>query len=301
MIDFVIIGAERSGSTLLQQLLLAHPQVRMPKREVPCFEDPYFSEDSVKTLQRQLDLLKNASGNCVTGIKRPNYLGRAECPQRLRNYAPNAKLIALLRNPIDRAVSAYFHQMKFGFIPIRPIEQGLPDVLDGKYATRFPVSEEIINFGRYEQHLRRYQELFPDDQLIIRTNDDFSNNTTGVIADIYAALGIADIEVTHRVVHPVNEGIYSYTRLKILDIRRKRYFRYDENTGRFDLSDKAVDRLIHLVLAGFDRYVLRIILGNKKPTISPDLRKRIYAVFEDDIQFLQEEFALPVANWVLRE
>ena len=124
-LDFMIIGAQKSCSSYVHFCLLDHPEVYIPEEEIPYFENPdYENKDLTKI---KLDSCKEYK---MIGIKRLNYLGEDEVPKRIFKNNPKIKLIAILRNPIERAISAYFHNIKYGFIPVINLEKGLLKILN---------------------------------------------------------------------------------------------------------------------------------------------------------------------------
>ena len=152
MIDFIIIGGQKCGSTYLQNIISDHPAVNMIPGETPYFENPdydQYGKDALDILPKKISML--------TGCKRPTYLSKAEVPSRIHSYNSEAKIIVILRNRIDRFKSAYFHYMNQGFIPIKPINKGIINLLDGSWKDKYPRSSEILEFGLYYEGLKRYR------------------------------------------------------------------------------------------------------------------------------------------------
>src|SRR5271166_1577090 len=113
--DFAIIGAGKSATTWLHMGLRKHPEIFLPENETPFFEDPYYCESDLRPLFSEL---RAARGYATVGIKRPNYLCTPGCADRLAKHIPRARLIAMLRNPVERAVSQYFHLVRSGRLPV---------------------------------------------------------------------------------------------------------------------------------------------------------------------------------------
>jgi len=84
----------------------------LPNRETPFFESPYYETSDKGELG---SIFEGRTKKCLA-IKRPNYIGKTEVPSRTLQDLPDAKLIAVLRNPIEMAIPAYFHNIKYGFL-----------------------------------------------------------------------------------------------------------------------------------------------------------------------------------------
>jgi hypothetical protein len=100
--DFVIIGATKSATTWLLQNLRAHPQVFMPSPEIH-----YFSRHFDRGPAWYRSHFETAPEDHVVGEKSASYLPHPETPRRLRELLPEARLVAQLRNPIERVYSDY--------------------------------------------------------------------------------------------------------------------------------------------------------------------------------------------------
>ena len=94
----------------------------MPGDEVDFFENPTYSSEKIFELEK---LLTSAKDEKIIGIKRADYLARPECPAHLAKHIPKAKLIAILREPIARLVSAYYWYMKLNYLPLAPLNEGV--------------------------------------------------------------------------------------------------------------------------------------------------------------------------------
>ena len=116
---FVVIGAQKSASTFLQRCLADHPEMWLPRGETTFFEDPTYEASRLSDLERMFSRRRER----VLGMKRPSYLSRPEVPGRIRRDLPNVKLIAVLREPISRAVSAYFHMVGGGYLPLLELNE----------------------------------------------------------------------------------------------------------------------------------------------------------------------------------
>jgi hypothetical protein len=298
--NFLIIGAQKSGSTFFLKCLAEHPDVFMPPGEVRFFEDPDYGDGDIRRLE---SLFRNVKQEKALGIKRPGYLSRAEVAARIHQHIPNAKLIAILRNPVDRAISAYFHLMKCGFIPVRPLEDGMTRILDGEYQKTHVKAAEILDFGLYHRHLTRYLDYFDRSQMLILPFETIKVDPLDVVQQAYRFIGVSDtyvpIALTRQARHNPNPGVYSLTRLRILNLRNP--FMYTYNADRTRRTSKrrpsAVDRAVSKMVNTADRYVLARMAGAAQPEASDALRQRLYQTYAEDIDRLEALLDRPLNSW----
>ncbi|MCW5935662.1 MAG: sulfotransferase, partial [Fimbriimonadia bacterium] len=138
MPNFLIIGAAKSGTTALYFYIKQHPEVFMAKVKEPRF---FAYEGGVPEWKGPLDAENNAwvitdkevytalfndvSEEKVWGEASPIYLYSEPAPERIKNYAPDAKLVAILRHPIERAYSHYLHLIRDNREPLRDFGKAL--------------------------------------------------------------------------------------------------------------------------------------------------------------------------------
>jgi hypothetical protein len=155
----------------------------------------------------------------------PLYIFNPLTPRRIHDLAPRAKLIAVLRNPTERAVSHYFHEVRQGreSLPIMEAmtseETRLKESIDNKNFK----SLEYIHFsykgrGRYIEQLISFFELFPSDQLLLLNSDDLFSAPDKVLKKIFEFVGVdagfevRDLEARNvtRNRKDVDEEVYAY-------------------------------------------------------------------------------------------
>ena len=178
--DFVILGAQKAGTSSLYARLAAHPHV-VPalRKEVHWFDDPGADADPsdrhyrafFPTAAERVAVGNADGGTARTGEATPYYLVHPGAPSRAARAAPDAKLIVVLRDPIARAVSGYHHAVRFGH-EHRPIEvaldprfeepAGAPDDVEWWDDQQSPARlRGYLARGRYAEQLARWWEHFP--------------------------------------------------------------------------------------------------------------------------------------------
>jgi Sulfotransferase domain len=294
--NFVILGAQKSASTFVHRCLEEHPEVYIPEQEIRFFENPEYLESTLDTLT---GLFKNVPLKPLRGIKRPDYLGKPEVPERIKTLLPGAKLIAVLRNPVDRLLSAYFYYIKLGFLPVKPLDEGLRAIL-ARNVTGYPRAYDLVEYGFYHKHVTRYVQLFPREQLLLLLHDDIQKQPLESMKQVYAFLGVDETYAPKGLERRENSGLYSLPRLRFLGQRNRLLFRYNDDRTR--LYRNKLSPLNYLgvgAITVIDKMILARLYGNDKPKLSEDLKRELYTLYRDDISALEGLLGKSLEKWKL--
>jgi hypothetical protein len=293
--SFLIVGAQKAGTTFLHGCLARHPQVAMAPGETRFFQDPYY-RPSTEPLEA---LFRHARGARAAGIARPDYLARPECAERIHQMLPHARLLVILRDPVERAISAYYHQMKWGFLPLAHAEQGLRRVLAGEYDRAWPKSREILEYGLYHRHLTRFLKHFPEEHILCLRFEDLRKRPDATLRGVLRFLG-ADEAVALAIPSRAsdrNEGSYALSRSALHRLRVRLAYRFDEQRTRAEarasLPHRAAGRLVQV----FDRHVMARIVSNHKPSISAEIRDHLRAFYQSDLEQLEYLLGWNLRDW----
>ena len=176
-IDFLIIGATKSATTWLQQSLQQHPSVYMPDPELHYFSRAYEQGESWYLSQfKQTD-------RSVKGEKSNSYMDTPDACRRIRADLPEAKLIAQLRNPIERAYSDYCMLYRRGEVGPEIAQYLDPRVADGG---------RFLKGGLYYDQLREYMDMFPSAQLLVLLYENILTAPKKQLQTVAAFLGLDD-------------------------------------------------------------------------------------------------------------
>lgn len=190
--NFVIIGAQRAGTTSLYNYLIQHPSVVAAfSKEVHYFDQLYHRGErwyrSFFPCRRRQPF--------VTGESSPYYLFHPHAPRRLAELLPNARLIVLLRNPVDRALSHYHHEVRLG-VESLPFEAALereavllPD--EQRALEADPMHNDFIYLhysyltrGIYVNQLRRWMKYIPRERILILQSEQLYQTPVAVVAQV---------------------------------------------------------------------------------------------------------------------
>ena len=208
---FLGIGTQKGGTTTLYQLLKPHPEVFLPDNK----EVHYFTKHYGAGEDWYVEQFEGAAPGQLRGEITPYYLFHQAAPERIHALRHNMRLIALLRDPVERTLSQYFHSQRLGLEEL-PLEQAL-----AAEAKRLAGSEAVIRQpggthpshqehsylarSRYEEQLWRYFALFGrHNVLVLRSEDLFEQPQTSLEA-LSGFLGIRPFATNLAVPH-ANSG-----------------------------------------------------------------------------------------------
>jgi hypothetical protein len=198
--DFLIIGAQKAGTTALYAYLRRHPAITGPSWKEVSYFDRHYGRGAA-WYRGNFPNRVRARGKLV-GEASPSYIFHPLGPERVKALVPEARLVALVRNPVDRALSHYHHEVALGREPLR-FEDALDaeeDRLRGEeerlaadlnYFSRAWWSHAYKSRGRYAEQLERWLAVFPREQLLILPSEDLGGEPERTHARVLDFLGAA--------------------------------------------------------------------------------------------------------------
>lgn len=198
--NLFLIGAPRSGTTTLYYHLRNHPQIFFPELKEPHFfgTDLGLKAGGYKTCissYREL-FLKAVSTFQHRGDASVFYLYSKEAPANIHFFNPDAKILAILRQPVDMMYSMFSFSLRHGAEVINDFEKALDAEPTRKQGKRIPKSvfiEESLfyrDISNYSPQLKRYYDLFPKEQIRVYLFEDLKENAEWLFQDLADFLGI---------------------------------------------------------------------------------------------------------------
>ncbi|TML26168.1 MAG: sulfotransferase domain-containing protein [Actinobacteria bacterium] len=199
--DFLILGAQKAGTTALYAYLRWHPQITGPSFKEVSFFDRHYARGE-RWYRAHLPVRRKG----VVGEASPSYLFHPLAPERVARMLPNARLIALLRNPVDRAFSHYQHEVALGREQLSFEEalaredermQGEVERMlrDAAYFSHAWWNYTYAARGRYAEQLERWFEAFPREQVLVLLTDELAADTAGAYRRVLDFLGVDVLEL----------------------------------------------------------------------------------------------------------
>jgi hypothetical protein len=206
----------------------------------------------------------------------PTYFASPEARQRIAETIPQAKIVCIFRNPVERAVSLYRLKLAYGM-----------------YRWTFPEAlrndPELINSGLYWTHLSGWRESFPDEQLLVMIYDDLAADPQAFFSRITAFIGLPDITMSPSQLNRV----YSSERMT----RPRSYLATRTATAFADWCKSR--RLDHLVASVRESDLIRLFLGGGEslPQLPPETLRELTETFRNEVEALESHLGRDLEHW----
>lgn len=206
--NFLILGAAKCGTDSLCNYLAQHPDIYIPRNREPSFfvaegqpNVPYTGPGDraaleslgmwISSLEEYERLFADATTERAIGEGTAWYIYYPEAPGRIRQYVPQAKLITVLRNPVDRAYSAYTMLVRDGRETIGDFSRALAAEEDRTRRNWEPIWH-YLKMGFYAEQLKRYYATFDARQMLVIVYDDYNARPRETLQEIFRFLEVDD-------------------------------------------------------------------------------------------------------------
>src|SRR5215210_1482405 len=288
MPNFLIIGAMKSGTTALYYYLEQHPEIYMSPVKEPTFfssQEQENAADAVTNIGTYQHLFRGGSDKKAIGEASHSYLYDPGAAAEIRRYVPEAKLIAILRNPIDRAHSHFLHMVRSGTEPLDDFAQALQEEVGIHKERTF---QDYIGRGLYYNQLRRYFGTFPREQVRVYLYEDLSGAPISTVQDAFRFLKVDDSFVPDV---SLRRNVSGHPRYKTLD-------RLLRSQSRIKHAAKIYlpARLRWRFSKAFDDLKTRNLI--EPPPVQLEVRRQLIRVYREDILNVQELIHRDLSGWL---
>jgi len=272
---FLFIGSAKTGSTWMSKALQAHPEVYVPPAKELHFFDDYYH----KGLSWYAAFFSKASDDNTKALGElsPRYIYVREAAERIAKDLPNVKLFACLRNPIDRAVSAYHFKKRNGIAG--------PD-----FFSTIEESPQILERGKYSSYVKMYLDIFGSENFKVFFYDDLKQDPALFAKQMYQFIGVNAeyeyIEAKKKVLaasEPRSVWLAAFTKKMARHARKK-----------------GLIRLMGWVKNSFFVRMLYKPIDKKKPEALTDAEKAwLKDYYADDVTKLEKLLNCNLQHWLL--
>jgi len=296
-LDFLIVGAAKAGTTALYRMLEEHPQIFLPKNKEPKFISSQFlhyplvgpgdsgvEKASCKTMEEFVALYRDKNDGQIIGEGSiDNLYYHDKSIPLIKKYFGNPKIIIMLRNPVDRAYSAYYHLVRDGRETLDFAEALKQE--EHRKNNNWQFLWSYFSVGMYYEQVKSYVESFDSVKVII--HDDFVANPDEIMKDVFTFLSVdndylAATKNKHNISGVPKNKLYQH-------------LLYPKS-----LALRKLKKRIGVLFGGKITTKLRSILkGNMlyKPSIDVDVKKDLQTRYQSDIQKLSTFIEKDLNMW----
>jgi hypothetical protein len=278
--NFFIVGTQKAATTSLYFYLKDIPGVYMSPIKEPHYFAPHAIQstaiDVIRDKKEYLRLFEKASGYIAVGEATPIYLWDPDASKLIHQTVPHARIIMILRDPIERAYSNYLMRMKYS-----GRKSSFYDELMRDYKSQeklFPRSQLYIEFGMYYEQVKRYFDIFGRNQVKVIIFEEFIQHPEQYVNEVLAFLGV------NYTVRAINEQYnpFSVPRSS-LSVSIFAFFRWLR--ARNIKFYKILTLLPDAVVEGAPEKIL--FKRTQKPKIEPKAFKFLQETYHDDVLRLE--------------
>lgn len=282
--NFIIPGAAKSGTTYLAEVLAGHPEIFMAYPKEPHFfvtEKPYG--DTVRTWEEYMKLFLPAAGSRAVGEASTGYLYHwRESSELIATFLPGCRILVLVRNPVDRAYSMYWHNVRDAREALT-FEEAL-SVEPERICHRWEISYHYRALGYVAEGIRAYQRVLGEDRVKVILFDDLLSELEATLDEVMEFL---DVSTTG----------YSVPRSPA---NRSGQPRWDSLQTAMNKPDPIKRALMAVTPRRLRRRLrARISTWNVRPAppMANDTRRILLASYEDEIRALEKITERSLHNW----
>jgi hypothetical protein len=294
--NFLIIGAARSGTTALTHFFKQHPQIFMCEPKEPHFmafanrevnfrgpgDESLMNRITVTTLEGYQKLFATAQNKVAIGEGSVStlYYHDQSIPN-IKRYAPDAKLIVILRDPVERAFSSFMYMTSRGLEPLKEFEAAL-DNEERRISENWHHIWHYVRMGHYAPQIAAFQKAFDNSQIRYYLLEDLQADPRTLLKDVFQFLGVDDTfqpetdREINRSGNPKNRQVQMALGL----------------LGRTVTLKRAIKAVIPA------RIREKIKAANlEHPEISKDARVRLSRLYQDDIKAVEDLLGRNLSVW----
>lgn len=294
---FMIIGAAKAGTTSLHQYLQQHPQIFMSKPKEPRFfalegqpinfRGPGDMDKFafVTDWDQYKALFNNVASESAIGEASTWYLYVPQSPYKIRQRIPNVKLIAILRDPVQRAFSNYLHARREGVEPLDDFCAAMEaeqERVSANWSYRFHYKSK----GYYFEQISRYLNVFPNAQIKILLFEDMKNDAKRLLTEVCNYLGV-DESFSWDTFEKFNVAGTPRNQMADLALRSARRL-----GRRLNFAGPAGRELRRV------KYLATKLNTEPPPELAPATRGRFVGDYEEDILRLQDLIDRDLSAWL---
>ena len=294
--NFFIVGAPKCGTTSIYEYLCQHPEVFMTRWKEPHFWSTDLYRPGRISEERYYELFEEGAGKQRVGEASTEYLYSTAACESIKRVFPDAKIIIMLRNPVDMIHSGHSQRLWHGRENIPVFEEALEAEQDRKQGKRlppYPYPVETLFYrdvGRYARHVDRYLTAFGKDNVHVILFEQLIKAPQDVFAELCAFLGVSQEAQIAFGQHNANK-VPRFRKIPLLFVP----------TSKVRIAAKKLPASVHSTLRPLAKVIMRAnTKREKRVPLKPETRRSLEMFFEDDVAELSALLGMDLQSFWFR-
>lgn len=287
-VRFFCVGVQKAGTSTLHDILQQHPDLCLPSYK----ETHFFRDDEVygRGLSHYFDYFFDPDPGQLFGEVDPEYAYFDACAKRISEAFGKARIVFILRNPVDRAYSHYLMTRSRGLESLS-FEDAVQRESERLTSHFNKIHFSYIARGSYSTQIGRYEELFGRDNVKVVLFEDFIRKTEQTVKDITTFVGLEPYDFNYEIQsNPASEA-----KSKLVRDFVYRPGKFKKGIGRLIPSKKIKDKIMATIASKNSRVA-------SKEEIPIALKKELYTTyFANEIEKLEELLSVDLSHWKFKD
>jgi hypothetical protein len=291
--NLFLVGVPKACTTAMYSYLRAHPEIYMSPLKEPQFfaEDVLGAQRNVTTLEEYRRCFRDAGNRPVIGEASTAYMVSRTAAREIRQYSPNARILVMLRNPVDVMHALHSKRVFMHMEHITDFEAAIDSSAtrtwqSGRWKGQAIARRPYREVAEFSPQLRRYFDVFGREGVHVVLYDDFRSNPAATYRDVLAFLGVSCDQECYFGAHNANRRVRS---MSVQEWLRDPFpvFRRMAHTLLPDQVRRSVGRAVRALNVRYE----------PRKALAPDLRRRLRQECARDVETLGELLGRDLWHW----
>jgi hypothetical protein len=279
-VDFFLVGAPKAGTTSIYSYFKKNPGIFVPQVKEPHYfscpevKNTYYKVNFIDSKNEYESLFEGAKNTQKTGDFSTSYLYEQQAPYRIKETCPNANIIVMLRDPVERAISHYLMDVRDGYQ-----ERPLIECIRGQKEGVKLYYKEYVEKGMYYKQIKRFKSIFEEEKIGVWLFRELKKDTREVVREMFKFVGLK-----------ANYNIENFT-------RKNQYKKINSETVKKVLNTRLAKNISSFIPSSIKKRAKRALISTDKPKLY-EARYKLSEIYRDEVNKVQKLIKKDISHWL---
>ena len=279
-VDFFLVGAPKAGTTSIYSYFKKNPGIFVPQVKEPHYfscpevKKTYYKVDFVDSKNEYESLFEGAKNAQKTGDFSTSYLYEQQAPYRIKETCPNANIIVMLRDPVERAISHYLMDVRDGYQ-----ERPLIECIRGQKEGVKLYYKEYVEKGMYYKQIKRFKSIFEEEKVGVWLFRELKKDTKEVVREMFKFVG-----------SKASYDIENFT-------KKNQYKKINSETVKKVLNTRLAKNISSFIPSNIKKRAKRALISTDKPKLY-EARYKLSEIYRDEVNNVQKLIKKDISHWL---